>query len=281
MGRRLVVEFTKMQGAGNDFLVIDNRFYRFSREELSSLAEQWCPRRFGVGADGLLALDAADAADYRMRYVNADGSPATMCGNGARCLARYAVAAGLGGPEVAFETDAGRYHGYVPDSPDAPVRLYVPSPRHFRRAIELRAPLPGPLEAVHYVWTGTEHLVAFVDALEAADVATWGRHLRTDARVQPEGANANFVRVEHDAEDRPRLRLRTYEKGVEGETLACGTGVLAAATVAWELGCVEADPVRVHAAGGTFRVGHEPTERGTELFLEGPAESVFRGSFEG
>ena len=269
-----------MQGAGNDFLVIDNRFYCFTREELSALAEQWCPRRFGVGADGLLALEDADAADYRMRYVNADGSPATMCGNGARCLARYAVAAGLGGPEVVFETDAGRYHGHVPDAPDAPVRLYVPDSRHLRRAVDLSEPLPGPLEAVHYVWTGTEHLVTFVDALEAADVAAWGRRLRTDARMQPAGANANFVQVDTDAENRPLLRVRTYEKGVEGETLACGTGVLAAATVAWALGRVEGDPVRVKAAGGAFRVGHEATERGTELFLEGPAETVFRGTVE-
>lgn len=280
MGQSLVLEFTKMQGAGNDFLVIDNRFYRFSGDELSSLAERWCPRRVGVGADGLLALEEADDADYRMRYVNADGSPATMCGNGARCLARYAVGAGLGGPEVTFATDAGRYHARVPTALDAPVRLYVPDPQDLRRDVSLDGDQPDALGAVHYVWTGTEHLVTVVDDLDAADVETWGRRLRTDARLQPEGANANFVQVGQDEEGSADLRVRTYEKGVEAETQACGTGVLAAATVAWALDLVDTDPVTVHASGGRFQVGHEETARGPELFLDGPATTVFRGTIK-
>lgn len=279
MARSLVLEFTKMQGAGNDFLIIDNRFYRFSPEELSALAAEWCPRRVGVGADGLLALESADEADYRMRYVNADGSPATMCGNGARCLARYAADAGLGEREVTFDTDAGRYHARVPNGSDAPVRLYVPDPRDVQRDVSLAGPVPDALGPVHYVWTGTEHLVTVVDALDAVNVVSWGRALRMDEHVQPEGANANFVQVA-DGPDGPALQVRTYEKGVEDETQACGTGVLAVATVAWALTLVDADPVEVHAAGGRFSVGHANTSRGLELFLEGPATPVFRGTIE-
>ena len=278
----LVVEFTKMQGAGNDFLVVDNRFYRFSPRELQALAARWCPRRTGVGADGLLALDASEdnGVAYRMRYVNADGSPATMCGNGARCLARYAADAGLGGPDLAFATDAGIYHAHVPAEPRADVRLFVPAPRNLTPSVDLDRSVAGA-EDIHYVWTGTEHLVVFVDDAAAIDVVAWGQTLRHDPALAPEGANVNVVAVEQPSGEGARLRVRTYEKGVEDETLACGTGVLAAATVAWALDRVATDPLPVVTAGGRFRVGHASTERGdAELYLEGPADVVFRGTMD-
>jgi diaminopimelate epimerase len=290
MPRKLIVEFTKMQGAGNDFVVVDNRWYRFSDEELADLAARWCERRYGVGADGLLAFAEAETegADYRMRYVNADGSWATMCGNGARCLARYAVQSDVEGPEVAFDTDAGRYHARVGEDPGDPVRLYVPPERDLRRDVTLDDTLPAGLEeaatGIHSVWTGTPHLVVFVDdagALSGDDLVRWGRHLRRDPALEPEGANANFVSVE-ETDAGTELRVRTYEKGVEGETLSCGTGVLAAAAVARSLGRAGGDgeAVRVHTRGGTQTVGVEETSRGRELYLEGPVESVFRGTLE-
>jgi diaminopimelate epimerase len=275
MSPSLVVEFTKMHGAGNDFIVIDNRWYRFSTEELADLAERWCPRRFGVGADGLLALDPAedDDVDYRMRYVNADGSWAAMCGNGARCLARFALQADFEGPELVFETDAGRY--YAAEGPDAPerIRLFVPPARR----LSLNVPVEGPTpEAVHFIHTGTEHLVTFVPDLEAVPVAEWAPPLRNDPHVQPEGANVNFVTVADDGS----LRVRTYEKGVEAETLACGTGVLAAAAVAEATDRVTSEPVTVHTKGGTLTVGIATTSRGQERYLDGPVVAVFRGSLE-
>ncbi len=277
MSPSLVVEFTKMHGAGNDFLVLDNRWYRFSDEELSDLAATWCRRRYGVGADGLLALTDTDAegADYRMRYVNADGSWATMCGNGARCLARFALNADFEGPELAFETDAGRYHAaIVADQPDL-VRLYVPPVSELELNVTLEGTLPFSPQAVHSVNTGTGHLVIFVPDVRAVPVEEWAPPLRHDARVHPPGANVNFVEVEDDT-----LHLRTYEKGVEGETLSCGTGVLAAAIIAQATEQVEADPLTVKTQGGTFTVGTETTSRGQERYLEGPVVTVFRGSLQ-
>lgn len=263
-----------MHGAGNDFLVLDNRWYRFSDEELSDLAATWCPRRYGVGADGLLALSDTDAegAAYQMRYVNADGSWATMCGNGARCLARFALDADFEGPEIAFETDAGRYHAAVSEEREDHIRLYVPPASDLTLDVTMEGTVPVQ-EAVHYVHTGTGHLVVFVPDVEAVPVAEWAPPLRHDARVHPPGANVNFVEV-----DDGTLRVRTYEKGVEGETLSCGTGVLAAAVVAEATVEAAANPWTVKTSGGTFEVGTASTSRGNERYLEGPVVKVFRGS---
>ena len=276
MSPSLVVEFTKMHGAGNDFIVLDNRWYRFSEEELADLAEQWCPRRFGVGADGLLALDPADddKVDYRMRYVNADGSWAAMCGNGARCLAQFALQADFGGPELAFETDAGRYYATEVEEGSDRIRLFVPPATRLEVDVPVESQAPEP---VHFIHTGTEHLVTFVPDVEKVPVEEWAPPLRNDPRVQPEGANVNFVEVAEDG----GLRVRTYEKGVEAETLACGTGVLAAAAVAEATERVSKDPIMVHAKGGTLAVGTTATSRGEERYLEGPVVTVFRGSLEG
>jgi len=298
MSRSLVVEFTKMQGAGNDFLVIDNRWYRFSDEELSKLADRWCTRRYGVGADGLLALSPGeDGVDFHMRYVNADGSIASMCGNGARCLAHYALASGFDGPELTFSTDAGTYRAGLQSRPNAKgadaasadsvgdpvIRLYVPNARRLTLDVDLDGGLPPGILEADFVWTGTEHLVLFVEdasALPDGEVARWGRQLRHDDALAPEGANTNFVSVHTADSDSPEIHVRTYEKGVEAETLSCGTGVLAAAAVARERGHTSRDAVDVVTRGGHLRVGKEATGDSSQLFLEGPVATVFRGTIE-
>lgn len=262
-----------MHGAGNDFLVVDNRWYRFSEDELADLAATWCRRHYGVGADGLLALEASDRDDvaYRMRYVNADGSGATMCGNGARCLVRFALDADIDGPEVSFETDAGLYHATVFEERPDVVRLYVPEATGLDLDVPVAVDTPSP---VHYVHTGTEHLVLFVPDVEAVPVAEWAPPLRRDPYVESTGANVNFVEVDDDG----ALHVRTYEKGVEDETLSCGTGVLAAAVVAEATDHTPDGPITVHTQGGTLTVGTETTSRGRERYLEGPVVTVFRGS---
>lgn len=283
MTRPLVVEFAKMHGAGNDFMVIDNRFFRFSDDDLAALARRWCPRRTGVGADGVLALAPAqdEAHDYRMRYVNADGSLARMCGNGARCLARFARDAGLDRDRLTFESDAGVYRADVPPTSGRPVRLHVPPPEEFTADVPLadasdNVPLP-----VHFIRTGTEHAVCFVEDAERVEVAAAGPAIRHDAAFAPAGANANFVAVRADGTGRPELQVRTYEKGVEAETLACGTGALAAAVVARLRGHVATDEVAVIMPGGTLRVGFTPEgETVRNLYLEGPAVKVFRGTID-
>ncbi len=271
------VSFTKMQGTGNDFIVVDNRTYRFSEAELSTCAAEWCPRRYGIGADGLLALDHPEtpAADYRMHYVNADGSRATMCGNGARCLFRFARQAGFEREELAFDTDAGLYRATHPDDDPDRVRLFVPEVSDIRSDVVLNRPVPDPIRALHYAHAGTEHLVALVDDVEAVPVQEWGAQLRHDPTLKPTGANVNFVKVSAADE----VSLRTYEKGVEDETLSCGTGVLAGAVIAERLHSGDTDGgIRVQTQGGVLRVGRAASDRGTERYLEGPAVSVFRGT---
>ena len=284
MKRALVIEFTKMNGAGNDFIVIDNRFFHFSADELSRLARRLCPRRTGIGADGLLAFASPDAPEhhFRMVYYNADGSRATMCGNGARCLARYARQAGITDEEVLLESDAGVYRARVPEDEDAPVRLYVGDPRDWQPALALDR--PSPLEVpLQYIWTGTEHTVCFVPDVRQAPVAEAGRRIRHDDALAPAGANVNFVEVvERGGEAAAAgLVVRTYEKGVEAETQACGTGAIAAAVAARLSGHVDSDEVVVQMPGGVLTVGF--TVEGdtvTDVYLEGPAAFVFRGTVE-
>jgi diaminopimelate epimerase len=280
MQRALVVEFTKMNGAGNDFIVIDNRFYHFSDEELQKFAVRYCPRRTGIGADGLLALNASDSADWRMRYVNADGSFGTMCGNGARCLARFARAAGIpasgersGLPVNRFETDAGVYAASI--SPDGLVRLFVPPPRAFRADVPMAAETPFPTACA--VWTGTEHAVVFSDDVDRLELDRYGQRMRYSEALGAAGANVDYVQVTGAS----GLKVRTWEKGVEAETLACGTGAVASALVAAHLGHVAGPDITVEMPGGKLNVGFsgEPLNP-TEVHLEGPAESVYRGTIE-
>ena len=279
-----------MNGAGNDFVVIDNRWFHFSDDELAALARQACPRRTGVGADGLLALDApaadadAEGVHFRMRYRNADGSLATMCGNGARCLARFAARAGLGVADAAgastlvFDTDGGRYRAHVPPSGD--VTLDVPPPRDAGLARLATGETPDGLT---HIWTGTEHTVLFVADANAEDLGAIARPIRHDAAFQPAGTNVNLVEVAAPGSEAglAHLVVRTFEKGVEGETLACGTGALASALAARLTGRVASDRVAVAMPGGTLHVGfHLDGETFTDVTLGGPADLVYEGTLE-
>ena len=282
MARPLIVEFTKMNGAGNDFIVIDNRFYAFVPAELSAIAARYCPRRTGIGADGLLAYEVEQDSDahFRMRYFNADGSAATMCGNGARCIVAFAHASGAGGPSVEFDTDAGRYAAEVNEG-GTRVRLHVPAPDRYLpdHALESTA-IPGNGQP-SFIWTGTEHLVCFVDDQTQRAVSEWAPEVRNDDSLKPHGANINAVVVPAVQTDRARIDVRTFEKGVEQETLACGTGALASAVVARLQEKVTSDTIDVSMPGGTLTVGIEWSgKRISGLILEGPAEKVYRGTIE-
>ncbi len=267
----LVVEFTKMTGAGNDFIVIDNRFYQFSDDELSEVARTWCPRRTAVGADGVLALNASPGVDFRMRYFNADGSRGTMCGNGARCLVQFAALSGMDGSRLVFDSDAGSYSAHV-TGPDS-VRLHVPAPRDFR--LHVAMPEASGFEQGTYIWTGTEHVVVFVPTVTMLDISHAGPLMRHAPDLGDAGANVDFVEVEGPG----TLRVRTWEKGVEAETLACGTGALASALVAMHAGYVSGPTVNVEMPGGTLRVhaAGDPLVP-DELALEGEARVIYRGT---
>ncbi len=280
MSRDLVLEFSKMHGAGNDFIVIDNRFFHFSDAELAALAGRLCRRRYAVGADGLLALAPPVSAEtaFRMRYFNADGSLGSMCGNGARCLVRFAVEAGIEGPHLAFDSDDGVYRAEIdPATPDR-VRLHLPDPRAYSPTVPVQElPLREAVGSVASIWTGVPHAVCRVSSVDEAPVVRLGSALRNDPAF-PEGANVNFVQVGEAGEDEV-LKVRTFERGVEAETLACGTGAVASAISAWMAGWVASPPIRVQMPGGELTVGWVPVDgRATRVTLEGPVVFVYRGT---
>ncbi len=264
-----MLNFTKMNGAGNDFVMIDNRSGSFDYER--SVIERLCDRHRGVGADGLIAaeLSALDGADLKMRYFNADGGEAEMCGNGARCFSRFGAKL-LGLTEkIGFETLAGVLSARLLGEQ---VQLAMSQPH----STALNAALPVGDDAlnVHFLNTGVPHAVVFLEDLSGTDVRRLGAALRYHAHFAPKGTNANFVSVE----TRGNLAIRTYERGVEDETLACGTGVVASALLHHLLHGAPS-PVSVRVKGGDTL--HVAFKRTTDAFhdvtLTGPADFVFEG----
>jgi diaminopimelate epimerase len=273
----MTLPFTKMNGAGNDFVMLDNRTSQLAltTEQIARL----CDRHRGIGADGVLAVEPAQSgADFRMRYYNADGGEAEMCGNGARCFARYArrISAHQGGV-ISFETQAGviaaRCEGDL-------VQIDMSAPHSYASATVLELPdRPGETLRVFSINTGVPHAVIFVTDLKAAPVLRAGAGIRHHSHFAPRGTNVNFVQVLEPG----RIAIRTYERGVEDETLACGTGVVAAALVHHLTEGVAA-PVQVQVRGGdTLRVGFEPAGAPgsfQSVTLTGPADFVFDGTVE-
>jgi diaminopimelate epimerase len=263
------VPFFKMHGSGNDFVLLDNRSLGLPREAMAQWARRICRTAFGVGADGLILLNRAPAgapADYVWDFYNADGSRAAMCGNGSRCAARLAYELGMAGREHVLGTDAGPIRARVnPQAGTVRVQLTPPHGLTLDTALDV----DGRQCTVHFVDTGVPHAVLFPEGLAALDVRALGRALRTHPHFAPAGTNVNFARV--DAPD--AMTLRTYERGVENETYACGTGAAATVLVANALGLV-GEEVRVTTSGGeVLQIG---LENGT-VFLEGPAVTTYRG----
>ena len=265
-----LIKFDKMCGGGNDFVVIDNREKNLPVEE-AILARELCRRRFSIGADGLLLLEkSSQGNDFRMRIFNPDGSEPDMCGNGARCIARFALKIGAAGERMTFETLAGRMEAEVHDDK---VRLKMSDPTDIELHLRLR--LDGDVCEVHYLNTGVPHAVLLVEDLDSVPINELGRKLRYHKEFAPEGANVDFVKVE----SKNSLLLRTYERGVEEETLACGTGAVASAIVAFSLGKVARPPIEVHTRGGEIlEICFEtsPPEI-TNVYLEGKAEFIYEG----
>lgn len=272
----MILDFVKMNGAGNDFVMLDNR----DRSLVLSRAqiERLCDRHRGVGADGLLLVEPAPAGaedvDFTMRYFNSDGGEAEMCGNGARCFAKFASR--LAGPfeRVAFQTLAGRISAQLHE--DGSVTLGMSDPHGLVMGASLTA--ANERLDVHFVNTGVPHAVVEVPDVEAVHVASLGRALRQHAHFAPAGTNVNFFQCLGARS----VRVRTYERGVEAETLACGTGVVATAIVYHELYRGER-PVQVRVQGGdTLEVDFQTEESGhyRDVTLRGPADVVFGGQIE-
>jgi diaminopimelate epimerase len=258
-----------MSGSGNDFVVIDNRQGALREEELPAFARRICHRRLSVGADGLLLVEDSEQSDFKWRIFNADGSEAEMCGNGGRCVARFAYLGGAAGKTMSMETLAGQLKAEVLDER---VKLQMTSPTDIKLDVEL--PLKGGRLVVHRVNTGVPHAVHFVEDLDTAGVAAIGREVRFHPTFQPAGTNVNFVSLLN----RSRLALRTYERGVEDETLSCGTGSVASALIAFEKGFVEPPVTAVARSGDVLTIHFEKGGSGYEgVFLEGDARVIYRG----
>jgi diaminopimelate epimerase len=266
-----MLSFTKMNGAGNDFVILDNRSgrIRLNSDEIAFL----CDRHRGVGGDGVLLLEnPTNGADFRMRYYNSDGSEAEMCGNGARCFARFANK--VAGPfsELSFETPAGIIRAKL-DAEQVTVNL---SPPH-GLALNRKLPMQGEELTVHMLNTGVPHVVVVVDDLEATPVFELGKTIRYHSEFRPKGTNVNFVKAIGPKE----IAIRTYERGVEAETLACGTGVTAAALIFGRLQSIDG-PIRVKVQGGGWLEVAFATvgEDFRDVALKGPADFAFEGAIE-
>jgi len=262
----ITVPFTKVVGAGNDFVVVDNRRRRFRR--FAPLARWACDRRRGIGADGLVVAERSRRGDLRMRIFNPDGSEPAMCGNGARCVALHAYQAGWARRQMAIETRAGILAAHVLNG--TRVRLRMPQPRSFaQQTLRVR----GRSSQVATVTVGVPHAVLVVPDVAHVDVLGLGRALRYHRHFAPQGTNVDFVQV-----GRSTVRLRTYERGVEQETLACGTGATATAAILWKY-YHRRSPVRVVTQSGETLCVRFQADTSTiqEISLEGPARVVFSG----
>jgi diaminopimelate epimerase len=268
----VTLKFSKWNGAGNDFIFVDNRAgdVRLSPAQVTRL----CHRQRGIGADGLMLLvpGRAGRAPWAWDFFNSDGSTADMCGNGARCFARYVSQVTGGGSAISFETGAGVIAARI-DGARVTVNLTPPHGLRLNESVPLAA---GPL-TVHSLNTGVPHAVVFVPDADQAMVQQLGHTIRFHPHFAPKGTNVNFVQVLAPG----RIRVRTYERGVEGETLACGTGVSASAMVASRVHGF-APPVQVQVQGGDqldvdFK---RDGDNFTDVRLTGPADFVFEGAVE-
>ncbi|WP_417909831.1 diaminopimelate epimerase [Candidatus Electronema sp. PJ] len=270
------IPFVKMSGTGNDFILIDHRQPLIVPEAMSAFAAAVCRRKFSVGADGLILIENSEQADFRWRFFNADGSVAEMCGNGARCAARFAFMQGIAPAKMCFETLAGLIEAEVSDQ-EVAVKMTEPHDLRLQQTIMINN-VPFTLHSLN---TGVPHAVFFVDNIEETDVRGLGRAIRYHEAFQPAGTNVNFVQKRGDA-----FKVRTYERGVEDETLACGTGSAASAIIAALLGQQAALPVEIITSGNDrltifFSLPEHKTSGSADIvynvFLKGPAHAVYQG----
>jgi diaminopimelate epimerase len=266
-----MLRFTKMNGAGNDFVLFDNRTGEIDldRHQIAQL----CDRHRGIGADGILLLEKpTNRADFRMRYFNADGGEAEMCGNGARCFARFANKVGGQKTEISFETPAGVISAELKGQL---VTLRMTEPTDLRLNVDLS--MAAEDKTVHFINSGVPHVVIPVAKIDEADVRREGVAIRYHKMFSPNGTNVNFI----EKRGPNKIAIRTYERGVEDETLACGTGIVASALIFAAFEDCEG-PVTVLARGGDeLQVDFERVAgRFRNVTLTGPAEFVFEGEIE-
>ncbi len=266
------IDFYKMSGSGNDFILVDNRANLIEAAVAPELARNLCRRKVSVGADGLILIENDDEVDFSWNFFNADGSRAEMCGNGGRCVARLANMLGICGSSLSFRTLAGIIRAEVSGRR---VKLQMTEPRDLRLDLELE--VNGQRFNTYFVNTGVPHTVFILDGpeiLAQQEVVVQGRKVRYHSQFAPAGTNVNFVAVLGEQE----LAIRTYERGVEDETLACGTGATAVALVGAAKGMVK-PPVDVQTKSGeTLTIYFDPEkELPREVYMEGETRVIYQG----
>lgn len=273
-----VIDFVKVVASGNDFILIDSfRAQKIKQaKQISELAKGLCRRRLSVGADGLLLIEPSKNCDFKMRVFNPDGTEVDMCGNGLRCAALYAQKNKISGNKMSIETHAGNMQAQVSGEK---VKIKLSAPKNLRLKFDLD--IEGQAQKVSYINTGVPHVVCFIQGLDNFNVKDTGRAIRYHPEFQPEGTNADFVEVL----DKAHIRLRTYERGVEDETLACGTGAVASAIITTHQ--MQDQPTGEYKVGVDTRSGEEllvcfniAKEKIEELSLEGKAEIIYKGGLD-
>jgi diaminopimelate epimerase len=250
------IQFMKMSGSGNDFILVDHRKPLLDVKRMKKFAQKVCRRRVSVGADGIIFIERSKQADFKWRFFNADGSEAEMCGNGGRCAARFAYLKGIAGSSLTFETLAGILSAHVNGR-----RVKLEMTKPYGLKLDEKISIKGKRARISSIDTGVPHAVLFLKSLEDVDVVRMGRSIRY-----------NFVKVESSS----RLSVRTYERGVEDETLACGTGAVASALIAAFKGLVKS-PVSIKTSGGEILTVHFEIEgrRVKKVFFEGDVHIIY------
>jgi diaminopimelate epimerase len=263
------INFIKMSGSGNDFIIIDNRNQVVSEKGLTQFITAVCRRKLSVGADGVILIEKSHKADFRWRFFNADGSPAEMCGNGARCVARFAALSGIAATSLCFETDAGVVKAEVNNNR---VKVKMPDPVDLK--LDYIVELGGGPRTVSSVNTGVPHVILIEDHIDRVEIVDLGREIRNHPDFAPAGTNVNFIcRRNQDS-----IAIRTYERGVEDETLACGTGSIASALVcACKLDMTS--PIHVQTRSGEYLTifFNQNEDRFTDIYMQGGARIIYQG----
>jgi diaminopimelate epimerase len=266
------IEFYKMSGAGNDFILVDNRTGVFDFPDTASAVRKVCRRAMSVGADGLILIERPDreGIDFQWRFFNADGSEASMCGNGARCAARLSFMLGISGSSVSFLTGAGIVRGRVDKSGRVEIGMVDPGPASLGRELVV----DGAPITYDFIDTGVPHAVVTVDDVSRFDLKRLGPEIRYHEAFAPGGANVNVI----DLSEKGVIRIRTYERGVEAETMACGTGAVAAAVTASLKKDVSPPVTLVPPSGSALVVRFRQGPAVTGVTLEGDARLIYRGT---
>lgn len=254
------ISFFKYQGTGNDFIIIDNRLLNFKND--TKLVKRLCDRKFGIGADGLICLEnpSDEDLDFKMVYYNADGNESSMCGNGGRCIVAFAKYLGIIKTDCTFEAIDGIHEAKVSENMEVELKM---------KDVDFIKNHGSDF----VVDTGSPHYIKFVDKDTGIDVKSDGAAIRYSNEFEEQGINVNFVRIDNNV-----LKMRTYERGVEDETLSCGTGVTAAAITAYDQKLINQNEIDVIAKGGHLKIKLKKTEKGYEdIWLIGPTENVYKG----